>query len=51
MAPPDWASRLAGCADDYVCVATPDRFGSVGQFYDDFTQTTDDDVVAILGDV
>lgn len=51
VAPPDWASRLAGCADDYVCVATPDRFGSVGQFYDDFTQTTDDDVVAILGDV
>jgi len=48
VAPPDWTLRLAGCADEYVCVEAPDRFAAVGQFYDDFTQVGDDEVVAIL---
>ncbi len=48
VAPPDWTRRLAGVADEFVCVATPEPFFAVGQFYDDFAQTTDDEVVECL---
>jgi putative phosphoribosyl transferase len=48
VAPPGWERDLAGVADEYVCVATPGGFSSVGQFYSDFTQVTDDDVVVCL---
>jgi len=48
VAPPDWTTRLGGVADELVCVATPEPFYAVGQFYDDFAQTTDDEVVECL---
>jgi putative phosphoribosyl transferase len=48
VAPPDWTERLAGAADEFVCVHTPEPFYGVGQFYADFTQTTDDEVIACL---
>src|SRR5664280_470505 len=48
VAPPDWAGRLAGEADEFVCVDTPEPFFGVGQFYADFSQTTDDEVTACL---
>lgn len=48
VAPPDWTARLAGAADEFVCVATPDPFFGVGQFYRDFSQTTDDEVIRCL---
>ena len=48
VAPRDWTVRLAGAADDFVCVDTPEPFFAVGQFYADFTQTTDDEVTACL---
>lgn len=48
VAPPDWTSRLAGDADELVCPRTPAPFFSIGQFYTDFSQTSDDEVVAIL---
>lgn len=48
VAPRGWERDLAGVADEYVCVAAPGAFSSVGQFYSDFTQVTDDDVVACL---
>jgi predicted phosphoribosyltransferase len=35
-------------ADDVVCGATPSPFHAVGQWYGDFTQTTDDEVNALL---
>jgi putative phosphoribosyl transferase len=50
VAPPDWTDRLAGAADAFVCMATPDPFYAVGQFYVDFTQTTDDEVIACLNE-
>jgi putative phosphoribosyl transferase len=46
--PQDWADRLAGDADELVCVTTPRDFRAVGQLYDDFTQVSDDEVVAVL---
>jgi putative phosphoribosyl transferase len=50
VAPPGWVDRLAGLADDCVCLSTPAPFFAVGQFYDDFSQTTDEQVVACLRD-
>jgi putative phosphoribosyl transferase len=34
--------------DDFVCLASPDDFHAVGQFYADFTQTTDAEVRELL---
>ena len=48
VAPPDWTRRLAGVADEFVCVETPEPFYAVGQFYRDFSQTTDEEVIACL---
>jgi putative phosphoribosyl transferase len=48
VAPADWTRRLAGAADEFVCVETPETFQAVGEFYDDFAQTTDDEVVECL---
>jgi putative phosphoribosyl transferase len=31
-------------ADEVVCVRSPEPFGGVGMWYDDFTQTSDDEV-------
>lgn len=42
------AQAVARQADDVVCVATPDRFFGVGAWYQDFTQTTDEEVVELL---
>jgi putative phosphoribosyl transferase len=36
-------------ADEIVCVQTPAHFEGVGQWYDDFTQTTDEEVRLLLG--
>jgi putative phosphoribosyl transferase len=35
-------------ADDLICLRTPDPFEAVGIWYDDFTQTTDDEVHSFL---
>lgn len=48
VAPPGWEARLGLDADEFVCVETPVGFHAIGQFYADFSQLTDDDVVACL---
>jgi len=48
VAPPDWTAELAGTADELVCVETPAPFFGIGMWYQDFTQTTDEEVVACL---
>ena len=40
---------LAVEADVVVCEQTPERFMAVGQWYDDFRQVGDDEVLAALG--
>jgi predicted phosphoribosyltransferase len=42
------AHAVARQSDDVVCVAAPDRFFGVGAWYQDFTQTTDEEVVELL---
>ncbi|MEM5386006.1 phosphoribosyltransferase [Paraburkholderia phymatum] len=48
VAPYDAAERIVSDVDEFVCVASPELFFSVSQFYADFSETTDDDVRAIL---
>lgn len=50
VAPPDTAARLRAVADDVVSLVTTGRLGSVGQWYEDFTQTTDDEVRRLLAE-
>jgi putative phosphoribosyl transferase len=48
VAPRDWVSRMGRDADELVCVDTPEPFHGIGQFYADFSQTTDEEVLARL---
>ncbi|HSH48307.1 MAG TPA: phosphoribosyltransferase [Halomonas sp.] len=48
VAPADTLRRLTRDVDVAVCVATPDNFRAVGQWYMDFDQTTDDEVRTCL---
>ncbi|KAA1251369.1 phosphoribosyltransferase [Mycobacterium simiae] len=48
IGPDDIVARFAGYADDVVCLHTPAFFFAVGQGYRNFTQTSDDEVVALL---
>lgn len=44
VAPPDWRARPGVDADEFVCLARPAHFMAIGQWYADFTQTTDAEV-------
>jgi predicted phosphoribosyltransferase len=43
------AEKLSEVADEFICVWIPSHFRSVGEFYADFTQVTDEEVIAMLG--
>ncbi len=51
VAAPDALESLRADVDDVVCLSSPDGFMGVGQFYDDFRQLTDEDVIALLAGV
>ncbi len=48
VAPPDTIQRLKGAADEVVCLETPEYFQAVGQFFEDFRQVSDEEVIAAL---
>jgi alpha-beta hydrolase superfamily lysophospholipase len=48
VAPPDAVAWLRTEADEVVCLSTPQRFSAVGQWYQDFSQTADEEVVSLL---
>jgi predicted phosphoribosyltransferase len=48
VASPATCAEFEREADQVVCVETPDRFRAVGWWYDDFAQTADDEVCALL---
>lgn len=41
-------AELAGIADEVACLRTPDPFRAVGIWYEDFAQTTDEEVRDLL---
>jgi putative phosphoribosyl transferase len=48
VASPEALRAMAREADAIVCLTAPAEFFAVGQFFDDFAQVTDEDVVVIL---
>jgi putative phosphoribosyl transferase len=50
VAPPDVKRKLEETADEVVAIFTPRSFMAVGAWFDDFNQTSDAEVVALLSD-
>ena len=48
VAPPSILRVLKKDADAVICLATPEPFYAIGQFYRDFDQTTDDEIKRLL---
>jgi predicted phosphoribosyltransferase len=48
VGPPDTCRELAEEADETICLSTPLFFQAVGQYYEDFSQTSDEDVRELL---
>jgi len=48
VGPPDTCDEIAQKADEAICLSTPPLFQAVGQYYEDFSQTSDDDVRELL---
>jgi putative phosphoribosyl transferase len=48
VAPPTTIRRLASVADEVISVRTPENFFAIGEWYTDFSPTTDDEVRRLL---
>lgn len=48
VSPPETAKKIKEITDEFICLITPEGFLGVGQFYDDFTQVEDNEVIQIL---
>jgi predicted phosphoribosyltransferase len=48
VASPDRLAEVRRWCDDVVCLLAPEEFWAIGQFYEDFTQVEDEQVVALL---
>lgn len=50
VAPPDVEKKMHGKADRVVCLSSPSGFNAVGQYYLNFPQVSDEEVVACLAE-
>ncbi len=48
VASPAAAKRISKEVDEFICLFTPVPFFGVGRFYNDFSQTTDEEVIGFL---
>ena len=48
VGPPQTIQELTLLADRVVCLYMPDNFQAIGQFFDDFSQTEDQEVIRLL---
>ena len=48
VAPASTCRRLRAEVDDLVCAVTPRAFRAIGEFYEDFSQVSDEEVTALL---
>ncbi len=48
VGPPDTVAQLRREADRVVCLSTPDPFYAIGEFYENFDQTSDEKVIELL---
>jgi putative phosphoribosyl transferase len=49
VAAPSTCRSLRAVADEVVCATTPKNLYAVGQWYEDFTQTSDESITDLLG--
>ena len=49
VGPPSTCREITRLADDFVCPNQPASLRAVGEWYDDFSQTTDEEVRELLG--
>lgn len=49
VAPPETVIALRDQADDVISLETPSSMVAIGQWYEDFRQTSDEEVVELLG--
>ncbi len=49
VGPPETCYEIEQQADETICLMTPAFFQAVGQYYEDFSQTTDENVRELLG--
>lgn len=50
VAPIGWNTRMGDAADEYIALQEPEGFHAVGQYYVDFTPTSDGEVERILAE-
>jgi predicted phosphoribosyltransferase len=48
VSPPDTLRKIAELADEVVCLEAPSNFWAVGQFYENFPQVEDEEVIEVL---
>lgn len=48
VSPPDTLEAIRQEADEVVCPDAPWYFQAVGQFYEEFYQTSDEEVIALM---
>jgi len=48
VGPPSTIHELSRQADNVVCLYMPEYFQAIGQFYNDFNQTSDEEVIELL---
>ena len=48
VAAPDTCEEFRAEIDEIVCAVIPEQFVAVGQWYQDFSQTTDEEVCELL---
>lgn len=48
VAPPDTLQLLKNCADEVICLEVPEDFMAIGEFYENFTQVSDEEAMSIL---
>ena len=50
VAPPETLEKVGERSDEVVCLHAPENFQAVGQFYADFGQVEDEEVIALLSE-
>ena len=48
VSPKDTASEMKELVDEFICLYEAEEFFGVGQFYDEFTQVSDEEVIRLL---
>lgn len=48
VGPPETVEKFRQQVDEVICLETPEEFYAVGQFYQNFEQTEDEEVIAFL---